>query len=79
MSPSCNHVSSTSEVNRGMQTEVPAQGHSLDLTTITTDNLIDNLSSISMEAGEDSANMVINDMSSMLDRFHEENRYLNLK
>ena len=59
MSPSCNQVSSTTDVNKGVQTDGNNHGsaatmHGNDLlecnlNSITTDNLIENLSSISME------------------------------
>ena len=56
MSPSCNQVSSTSDIKQQGQGHVQGHGHGHDhlgpepnLNSISTDNLIDNLSSISME------------------------------
>ncbi len=54
MSPSCNQVSSTSDIKQTGQGQGPVQGHEHlgpepNLNSISTDNLIDNLSSISME------------------------------
>ena len=51
MSPSCNQVTSSTDVNKGMQTDTP-QGNQdlLQCNLNSTENFIDNLNSISMES-----------------------------
>ena len=102
MSPNCNQVSSTTELHNHNNMPPPNNLPDNYMST-STENILDNLSSISMEnvGGQvisptallnrsqtssrmstqshpmiDTSNMVVNDMSSMLNAYAEENKYL---